>query len=81
MPGPPMYQDALPPDKIMFPYLAPKIRPDDPRVLRMTEWFHEKLSNPPFGVSICNLEFEVKLGNIVLNKYGPTDSTVKKLVE
>lgn len=58
----------------MFPYLAPKIRPDDPRVMRLHEWFKQKLAKPPNGVSTCNLEFEVKLGNIKINPYAPSDS-------
>lgn len=80
-PLPPPYQDTLPEDKIMFPYLAPKIRPDDPRVLRLHDWFKQKLEKPPKGTSTCNLEFEIKLGNIKINPYAPSDSQMKALIE
>ena len=45
------------------------------------KWFKEKLVKPPNGVSLCNLEFECKLGNIKINPYAPSDSNLKALIE
>ena len=52
----------------MFPNFAPNIRPDDPRLIQIAEHMREKILKPPKNVDPNKLEFEVKLGQLMLNE-------------
>ena len=64
---PPQPQNMNPPDKVMFPPFAPQIPPDDPRLIQFAENMRKQILKCPKNIDPRTLEFEAKLGQIIMN--------------